>query len=253
MFTRAIVRKPGKRIVEGLTSFDLGKPIHALALEQHAAYVAALEDCGLEVRVLEADEDYPDSTFVEDTALLTPFCAIITNPGAPSRKGEVTKIKGVLQEYYTDIEQVHEPGTVEGGDIMMVGSHFYIGLSGRTNREGAQQVIAILEKYGMSGSTVTVGDMLHLKSGVAYLEQDTMAATGSFLDIPEFQQFKLLKIDSNESYAANCIWVNGTVLVAAGYPMALKTIQQAGYPVVVLDMSEFRKLEGGLSCLSLRF
>ena len=253
MFTRAIVRKPGKSMVDGLTSFDLGEPDHKLALEQHAAYVAALADCGLQVRVLEADESYPDSTFVEDTALLTPACAIITNPGAPTRKGEVSVIIEVLQDYYTDIEQVQEPGTVEGGDIMMVGSHFYIGLSERTNREGARQVIAFLEKYGFSGSAVTVGEMLHLKSGIVYLEQDTMAATGSFLDIPEFQRFNLLAVDKDESYAANCIWVNGTVLVAAGYPKALKTIQGAGYAVKALDMSEFRKLEGGLSCLSLRF
>jgi dimethylargininase len=190
---------------------------------------------------------------VEDTALLTPACAIITNPGASTRKGEVAEIKRVLQEYYTDIEQVQEPGTVEGGDIMMVGSHFYIGLSARTNQEGARQVIAFLEKYGMSGSTVRVGEMLHLKTGIVYLEQGTMAATGSFLNIPEFQRFSLLAVDEDEGYAANCIWVNGTVLVAAGYPKALQTIQEAGYAVKVLDMSEFRKLDGGLSCLSLRF
>jgi len=253
MFTHAIVRKPGKSMVDGLTGIDLGKPDHELALAQHAAYIAALADCGLQVRILEADESYPDSTFVEDTALLTPACAIITNPGAPTRKGEVAVIKEVLQDYYTEIEQVQEPGTVEGGDIMMVGSHFYIGLSARTNHEGARQVIAFLEKYGLSGSTVTVGEMLHLKSGIVYLEQNTMAVTGSFLHIPEFQRFNLLAVGEDESYAANCIWVNGTVLVAAGYPKALKTIQEAGYAVKVLDMSEFRKLEGGLSCLSLRF
>jgi dimethylargininase len=253
MFTRAIVRKPGQSLVNGLTSSTLGKPNIELALFQHEAYVEALKTCGLEVVVLEADEQYPDSTFVEDTALLTPACAIITNPGAPSRKGETGVIKKALQDYYTNIEAVHEPGTVEGGDIMMVGAHFYIGLSDRTNEEGARQVIACLEKYGMTGSTVSVGEMLHLKSGIVYLEQNTVAATGDFLKMEEFQQFNILEIDDDESYAANCIWVNGNVLVAKGYPKAAKTIAAAGYPVIELDVSEFRKLDGGLSCLSLRF
>lgn len=253
MFTRAIVRKPGQSLVNGLTSINLGKPIVELALLQHEAYVNALQTCGLEVVVLEADERYPDSTFVEDTALLTPTCAIITNPGAPSRKGETGEIKEVLQDYYTNIEVVQEPGTVEGGDIMMVGSHFYIGLSDRTNEEGARQVIAFLEKYGLSGSTIMMGNMLHLKSGIVYLEENTVAATGDFLKMEEFLKFNILKIDEGEAYAANCIWVNGNVLVAMGYPKTAKTIADAGYPIIELDVSEFRKLEGGLSCLSLRF
>ncbi len=253
MFKRAIVRRPGQSMVKGLTSFDLGKPSVELALLQHEAYVEALKTCGLGVVVLEADERYPDSTFVEDTALLTPTCAIITNPGALSRKGETGVIKEVLQDYYTNIEVVQEPGTVEGGDIMMVGSHFYIGLSDRTNEEGAKQVIAFLEKYGLSGSTLSVGDMLHLKSGIVYLEHNTVAATGDFLKVEEFQKFNILKIDEDESYAANCIWVNGNVLVAKNFPKTAKTIADAGYPTIELDVSEFRKLEGGLSCLSLRF
>ena len=253
IFTRAIVRKPGQSFVNGLTSFNLGKPDVELALIQHKAYVEALKTCGLDVVVLEADERYPDSTFVEDTALLTPACAIITNPGAPSRQGETGVIKEVLQDYYTNIEEVKAPGSVDGGDIMMVGSHFYIGLSARTNEEGARQVIAYLEKYGMSGSTVMVGDMLHLKSGIVYLEENTIAATGDFLKMEEFQKFNILEIDEDESYAANCVWVNGKVLVAKGYPKAIKTITGTGYPVIELDVSEFRKLEGGLSCLSLRF
>lgn len=253
MFTRAIVRKPGQSIVDGLRDTDIGKPDHQLALVQHAAYVEALKACGLEVLVLEADERYPDSTFVEDTALLTNACAIITNPGAPSRKGEIGAIKQVLPDYYTNIEEVIEPGTVEGGDIMMVGSHFYIGLSDRTNDEGARQMIAYLEKYGLSGSILSVGDMLHLKSGVVYLENDTIAATGAFVRMEAFERFNILEITEDESYAANSIWVNGTVLVAKGYPKTAKTIADAGYPLIELDVSEFRKLDGGLSCLSLRF
>jgi dimethylargininase len=223
-----------------------------LALIQHAAYVDALKSCGLDVLVLDADERCPDSTFIEDTALLTPACAIITNPGAPSRVGETAAIKEVLKDYYTDIEVVCAPATVDAGDIMMVASHFYIGLSARTNEAGARQVIAFLEKYGMTGSTLSVGDMLHLKSGVSYLENNTIVAAGKLLDLEEFQQFNILAVAVDESYAANSLWVNGKVFVPKGCPKTAAAIAGAGYPLIELDVSEFRKLDGGLSCLSLR-
>ncbi len=131
-------------MVNGLTSAELGLPDYQKALVQHTAYIEALEECGLEVRVLTADEQHPDSIFIEDVALLMKDCAIITVPGAPSRKGETTDIKEVLSGYYSDIEEIRKPGTIEAGDIMMVGSHFYIGLSERTNLSGAQQMIAYL-------------------------------------------------------------------------------------------------------------
>jgi len=253
MFTRAIVRTPGKSMTNGLTTAELGLPNHEQALIQHAEYIEALKECGLEVLVLGEDEQYPDSTFVEDVALLTRDCAIITNPGAPSRSGETVEIKKVLRDYYVNIEEVRAPGTVEAGDIMMVGSHFYIGLSERTNESGAQQVIEYLEKYGMSGSVVRLEKVLHLKTGLAYLEQNNLVACGEFLAKEEFQKFNILEIDESESYAANCIWVNDRVLIPKGYPKARETIESAGYSIKEIDVSEFQKLDGGLSCLSLRF
>lgn len=253
MFTKAILRTPGKSMLNGISSAGLGLPDYALALQQHAAYIEALKKCGLEVTILPADEAYPDSTFVEDVALLTPVCAIITNPGADTRRGEILSIKNVLQDFYATIEEVREPGRVEAGDIMMVSSHFYIGLSARTNQEGTQQVIGFLEKHGMSGSVVTLEEVLHLKTGIAYLENNNLLACGEFLTKAEFQHFNILEIDPSESYAANCIWVNGTVIMPAGYPKARKTIAEAGYPIIEVDVSEFKKLDGGLSCLSLRF
>jgi len=253
MFTKAIARTPGKSMVNGLTSAGLGLPDHEKALIQHAAYIEALQECGLEVLVLGADERYPDSTFIEDVALLTRDCAIITNPGAPSRRGETTDIKRVLGNYYSLIEEVREPGTVEAGDIMMVGSHFYIGLSERTNENGAQQVIACLEKNGMSGSVIRLENVLHLKTGLSYLEHNNLVACGEFLANDELQKFNILKIDEDERYAANCIWVNDKVLIPKGYPKARATIKNAGYLIKEIDVSEFRKLDGGLSCLSLRF
>jgi len=253
MFTRAIVRTPGESMVNGLSDADLGLPDYTLALQQHRVYIQALVSCGLEVLVLEADEYNPDSTFVEDVAVLTPDCAVITNPGAPSRKGEINGMRKVLEHFYSNIEQIQAPGTLEGGDIMMVGSHFYIGLSARTNLEGAHQLISILERFCMSASMVELREMLHLKTGVAYLENNNLLAAGEFLDHPQFQNFNLLPIDADESYAANCIWVNDYVLIPAGYPSAKETIESAGYSTIEVDVSEFRKLDGGLSCLSLRF
>jgi dimethylargininase len=253
MFNRAIVRTPGESMQQGLTSAHLGLPDYQQALIQHKEYIRALEQCGLDVQILDKDERYPDSCFIEDIALLTKECAIITNPGAPSRQGETLGIRHVLEEHYTHIEEICEPGTVEAGDIMMVGSHFYIGLSARTNAEGAQQMIAFLEKYGLRGSVVELEHVLHLKTGVAYLEHNNLLACGEFLTKPEFQEFNILEIDASESYAANCIWVNDTVLIPTGYPKARHTIQSAGYNILEVDVSEFRKLDGGLSCLSLRF
>lgn len=253
MFTRAIVRKPSKSMIHGLTSANLGVPDYEKALKQHEAYVLALKRCDLMVTVLDADENYPDSTFVEDVALLTPKCAIITNPGAETRRGEIATMKEVLQGFYTNIEEIKSPATVEAGDIMMVGAHFYIGLSARTNQAGADQMIACLNKYGLSGSIIALEKVLHLKTGLAYLENNNLVVCGEFLSHPDLQKYNTIEIPEEESYAANCIWVNGTVLIPAGFPIAKQKIIAAGYPIIEVDVSEFQKLDGGLSCLSLRF
>ena len=253
MFTKAIVRTPCRSMVNGLSSAKLGRPDYQNALHQHAAYVAALEKCGLEVTVLPADEKFPDSTFVEDVALLTPRCAVITNPGAQSRKGETRLIVKTIRTFFPLVEMIEAPGTVEAGDIMAAGDHYYIGLSERTNREGAEQMIAILTGHGFSGSMVEVNEALHLKSGLGYLENNNLLACGEFLGKPEFKQYKVLKVGHAESYAANSVWINGKVLVPAGFPKTKAMIESAGYEVIPLDVSEFQKLGGGLSCLSLRF
>jgi len=253
MYTKAIVKTPGKSFIKGITTAGLGPPDYQKALQQHRGYIQALQDCGLEVIVLDPNENYPDSTFVEDPALITPKGAIITNPGAPSRKGETKEIKEILQVYFSDLEEIQEPGTVEGGDVMMVGSTYYIGLSDRTNLQGANQLIKILEGFGLQGKTVELEDVLHLKTGVSYLENNTILAAGEFLTKAEFKKYQILKISQRESYAANSLWVNGTVLVPAGFPQTEEKIQYGGYPTRVVDVSEFRKLDGGLSCLSLRF
>lgn len=255
-FQNAIVRKPCRAMVDGITSApELGRPDFALAQQQHEMYVKALESTGVKVKVLEAEDNFPDSCFVEDVAVITRNCAILTNPGAPSRNEEARKMLPVLQEYFEadKIEHITAPGTLDGGDVMMVGDHFYIGRSERTNDEGIRQFIEILVKHGLGGSAVELTQVLHLKTGVNYIENNTMLVAGEFIDKPEFKQYKHIIIPENEAYAANCIWMNGTVIVPAGFPTTEKRIRNAGYPVIIVDTSEYRKLDGGLSCLSLRF
>ena len=256
MFQNVIVRRPCRAMVEGITSNpQLGKPDYALALQQHDTYIAALESCGVTVTVLPADERYPDSCFVEDPAVITRKCAIITNPGALSRNGEKDEIIGAVRAFFPEdkIEYIQAPGTLEGGDVMMVGDHFYVGRSARTNEEGIRQFIEILEKHGLSGSEVTLEEVLHLKTGVNYLERGNMLVSGEFTTKPEFARYNRFEIPEEEAYAANCIWVNGTVIVPEGYPAVEAAVRSMGYRVLLVDTSEFRKLDGGLSCLSLRF
>jgi dimethylargininase len=253
MFKNVIVRKPCKAMINGISTANLGKPDYELALKQHAFYIETLKKCGVNVTVLEADEKYPDSCFVEDVALCTRKCAIITSPGAVTRRGEQVEMKEVLKKFYKNIECIELPGTIEAGDIMMVGDHFYIGQSARTNKEGARQMIAILEKYGLSGSVVPLKKVLHLKTGLSYIENNNLLICGEFVDNPIFKDFNKIIVPVEEAYGANSIWVNGHVLVPAGYPKTQKAIEKLGYEVNVVDTSEFRKLDGGLSCLSLRF
>ena len=254
MFKNAIVRRPGHSLVNGITSApELGKPDYGLAIKQHDAYIGALRFCGIEVTVLQADERFPDSCFVEDIAVVTKKFAVIANPGVSSRKGEEKEIIEVIKKFYNDFEYIKEPGTLEGGDVMMVKDHFYIGLSKRTNREGTKQLIKTLEKYGMSGSIVEILEMLHLKSGLAYLEDNVLLVAGEFINKLEFEEFTKIIIDEEEAYSANCIRVNDYLLVPAGYPKTKEKIEKAGFKTIVVNTSEYRKVNGGLSCLSLRF
>jgi dimethylargininase len=256
MFTKAIVKKPCKALVDGITDHpELGTPDYEKALAQHAAYVQALQQCGLDVTVLEADEAFPDSCFVEDTAVLTPYCAVITNPGAPSRKAEVQAMEPVIAQFYPadKIFHIQAPGTLEGGDVMMVGDTYYVGLSKRTNEEGVAQLAAILAPYGCKVVGVPLTEVLHLKTGVVYLENGVMLGHGEFLHKPVFADYTMLAVPDGEDYAANCLWINDKVLVPAGYPHVLDTVQKAGYSTIVCDTSEYKKIDGGLSCLSLRF
>lgn len=270
----AIVRKPGENFAQGQTESQLGAPNFAKALEQHAAYVAALEQSGVEVTCLPADLNFPDGCFVEDTTVIADETAIITNPGHESRKGEVNEIEKALKELITargayvplkNIERIESPGTVDGGDVLRIKNHFIIGLSNRTNREGAAQLGRILTACGKTFAIVHATD-LHLKTSVAYAGNDCCIVTEEYDRDEEFSNAieelitRKIVVPENEKYAANSLRVNETMLMASGFPQleeALKGRFRALPPelpvvrVVTLDMSEFQKMDGGLTCLSL--
>jgi dimethylargininase len=259
-FTRAIVRPPARNFAAGLSSAAEGPPDVERALEQHAGYVRALRDCGLEVTCLDPDAAFPDATFVEDTAVVTGRGAILTRPGAPSREGEVRSIGESLRDFYSDLRAIAAPGTVDGGDICEADGHFLIGVSARTNEHGAHQLAQHLGRLGYASSVIDIRAkpaLLHLKSGIAYLGDGVWVADGAILD--DVRSRKGIEVRGSisvspaEAYAANCVRVNDAVLLAAGYPLMSAALESRGCRLLHLEMSEFKKMDGGLSCLSLRF
>jgi dimethylargininase len=253
MFKHAIIRDVSKNFQNGITTSKLGKPVYSTALFQHKDYSDALEKCGLKILSLEAEEKFPDSTFVEDTAVVNEDFAIIANLGAPSRKGEEVEIKQVLEKFYDIVESIEKPGTLEGGDVLRIEEDYFVGLSQRTNKRGALQLKEILKTYGYSCSLVKLNKVLHLKTGIAYIGDGNLIASGEFVTNPVFQDFNIINVGKEESYATNCIRVNDYILLAKGFVKIKSAILRLGYNVLELDMTEFRKLDGGLSCLSLRF
>lgn len=255
MFSRAIVRLPSVNFSDGLTSRS-GAPLYAQALKQHAAYCAALEECGLKLVRLEADERYPDSTFVEDVAVITARGGLLARPGAPSRTGEVEGVKEALAKFYSTLGSIKEPGTLDGGDICEAGNHFFIGISQRTNENGAQQLAEWLASLDYTSGFVDIRDVkgiLHLKSGLAYLGENRLVVIEAISNREDFRGYDLIAVNRQEEYAANCVLVNERVLLAGGYPELEKSLSKLAYQTISLQMSEFQKMDGGLSCLSLRF
>ncbi|MEO5799160.1 MAG: arginine deiminase family protein [Gemmatimonadales bacterium] len=254
-FRSAIARTPSASYANGLTTSTLGSPDLVLALTQHAAYCALLEQLGVRVTLLPPDDAYPDSTFVEDTGIVTARGAIIARPGAPSRAGEVVAMREALIARFGEAASITAPGTLDGGDICQVGDHFFIGLSARTNAEGARQLATWLAGLGYSSDTIDIhGDatLLHLKSGMTWLGSDNLLVVGALAEHPALLGYRCTVVAPHEGYAANAIRVNDAVVMAAGFPGAVAQVEALGYRVVTLDVSEFAKMDGGLSCLSIR-
>ena len=236
---------------------DLGTPDVPLALRQHAAYCDALVRHGCEIIPLAADGRYPDSTFVEDTALiLTGVGAILTRPGAESRAGEVEAIAAELISRFPSVAQIAAPGTLDAGDVCETGDHAFIGISHRTNAAGAEQLAHWLLQFGITSSTVDIrgiDGILHLKSGIAAIEPRRLVLINALAEHPAFASYDVVRVPAGEEYGGNCVRINDTIFVSAGQPQFDARLRALGYTLEVLDMSEYRKMDGGLSCLSLRF
>ena len=184
--------------------------------------------------------------------MVTADVAVITNPGAAPSKGEVESIARVLTDF-RKTERILAPGTLDGGDVLQVGNHFFIGVSQRTNQDGAAQLGRILERFGNTWVTLPVGDGLHFKSGVNYVGKNTLLVTADFADNPELRGYDKIILQSDDAYAANTLLVNDRLLTPAGFPRARKQLEGLGLEIIELETSEMRKMDGGLTCLSLRF
>jgi len=270
MFAKAIVRSPAPNFAEGLTTAGLGAPDYQRAIKQHEAYCDALERCGLTLTRLDADPNYPDSCFVEDAAVIVPEfafqCArlpvptrvVLTRPGAASRTGEVGSMRAAFEQIAPElaVEQIRPPGTLDGGDVCEAGAHYFIGVSARTNEHGAQQLAQFVAAHGYTASLIDIAgsnSLLHLKSGLAYLGDNRIVVSEALGGLKEFDDYEVVSVPPGAEYAANCVRVNNYVLVAAGYDDFEQQLRRHGYQTLALDMSEFQKMDGGLSCLSLRW
>ena len=248
--THAIVRPPTANAGDGLTTSSMGPPDPARMLAQHEKYVGILQSLDIEVITLEAEKNYPDACFVEDTAV-TPSVAVVTRPGAPARRGEEATVEPSLATH-RPVARIEAPGTVDGGDVLVMGERVLIGLSERTNEEGANQLVAILEAQGMQCTTLDAGGGLHLKSSINALGDYRLLVTPEFADLPELSTFERVVIPASETYAGNSLWINDHVLVPEGFPETRDLIEKLGTKTIEADVSEFRKMDGGLTCLSIR-
>ena len=247
---RALVRPPGASYVNCLSchpmrdSVDLGK-----AREQHSAYRSVLSDLGLEVIVLPQDDVHPDACFVEDCAVVHRKKALITRMGAPSRRGEEDAVEMALSEHLTT-RRAEAPATVEGGDVVHLPHRLIAGLSKRTNAEGVRQMSEWLE---VGVDTIRDDDMMHLKSHLTYLGRGVFIGTKRCARHPALEGSEVIVVPGGEEYAADTLAIDGTVLMAAGRVESHHLVKGAGFEVIPMDVSEFEKCDGALTCLSVLF
>jgi dimethylargininase len=224
----------------------------AAAARQHRAYEQCLRELGVNVVALAAEPDLPDSMFVEDPAVVVDETAVMTQMGATSRRGESASLAAVLSRY-RPIRWMQGPGTLEGGDVLRVGSTFFVGLSRRTNAEGIAELAGALEPLGYSVTPVEVRGCLHLKSAVCALDEGTLLANRNWIDAAPLQTFRIVGVPAAEPHAANVLAVGGSVLVAAAFPRTAELLDSLGYRPRALDISELMKAEAGLTCSSILF
>lgn len=253
-FTHAITRQPGRSIVDGLRAVDIGAPNHALFLQHHADYVKALESTGAKVTILPALEEFPDSVFVEDAALCLPQGAILMRPGTDSRLGEAATMAPVLADLYEEILTLEGPGTIEGGDILTTEREILVGTSERTNARGIEELRGLVARWGYKLREVqTPEGVLHFKTDCSLLDNETILSTERLAASGCFEGYRVIHTAQGEEACANAIRFNDLVLMPDGFPKTEEILREAGYDLRKIGNSEAAKLDGGMSCLSLRF
>jgi dimethylargininase len=253
-FNSAIVRKPAISVVDGLRSVDQGDPDYHGVKAEHEAYVTALESVGMDVTVLPELTAFPDSIFVEDPALVFTEGAVLLRPGAPTRQGETAAISPILHDLFDNVLELPQPGHVEGGDVLVTQSAVMIGLSGRTDMDGALALIECLKTFGYKGEIVNTPEgVLHLKTECSLLDEETILVTRRMEQSGIFAGFNKIVVPQGEEPAANVIRINDSLLVSANYPRTIDLLEQSGYLVVPIETAEIQKIDAGLSCMSLRW
>jgi dimethylargininase len=252
-FDSALVRAPAQSVIHGLSSQFGPRPLFEAIEREHAAYVRALEECGLSVETLPPLESYPDSIFVEDPALVFGNGAIVLRPGAQTRLGEVAEIEPALSRRFECVLRL-QTGFADGGDMLLTPDGMLIGLSKRTNQAGATELRGLLQQLGINARVVnTPADTLHLKSDCSLIGADHILCTATLASSGLFDNYRRLIVPESEKQAANSLRLNDTLLVGERFPLTVELLRSNGYAVRTLPVAAIGKLDAGLSCMSLRW
>jgi dimethylargininase len=247
----ALTREVPERICEcELTHLERVPIDRARAVAQHDRYERALRAAGCTVERLPATPQLPDSVFVEDAAVVFGPVAVIARPGASSRRAETPSVAGTLSKY-RPLRFIEAPGTLDGGDVLRAGRRVYVGLSSRTNRAGTEQLRALLLPFDYEVDTIETRGCLHLKSAVTALADDRLLVNPEWVDVLQFDAYRLIAIDPAEPFAANVLRIGDTVLCAEAFPATRSRLEAGGLKTVAIDVSELAKAEAGLTCCSL--
>ncbi len=253
-FSHAVCRRPSRSIVNGLRAVDTGAPDFKLFDKHHLDYINALKLTGAKVTVLDAMDAYPDSVFVEDAALCLPKLAIVMRPGAPTRFGEANEMAPHLNAHYSIVRTIDGPGFIEGGDILVTEQEILVGKSARTNSDGVAELYNIVRDYGYELREVqTPPDVLHFKTDCSLLDEETILSTKRLAQTGCFKGYRVLHTEDGEEACANSIRFNDLLIMPKGFHKTADMLDRAGYKISQIGNSEAEKLDGGMSCLSLRF
>lgn len=253
-FNSIIVRTPAPSVVNGLRADDRGNPTYEGVKAEHDAYISAMQSAGVNVTVLPALEEFPDSIFVEDPALVYSEGAILLRPGAATRLKETAEIEPILRSMFDTVLDLSGTGFADGGDVLNTAKGVMIGLSARTTQDGAEALIACLDKLGHRGEIVATPEgVLHFKTDCSMLDDETVLSTARLAKSGVFDGFKQIIIPEGEEAAANALRVNDVVMVGSDFPRTIEMIDKLGYNVVPLKTTEIGKIDAGLSCMSLRW